>query len=108
MRSPDVRGRLQRPGAGVSVLSGAVGRWFVTPHAVQQYRERMLGGRMSYEVALGELVSLSTRAHFVRHLESGAELWRGPKPARVRMIVMRGFAGLPQLVTVLRGWDDQG
>lgn len=96
---------MQREGAGVPVLSGAVGRWFITPHAVMQYRVRVSGKEeTSFERARAELMALSARAHFVRRLDSGAELWRAPKPLRLRFVVARAFAGLPQLVTVLRGW----
>jgi hypothetical protein len=85
--------------------SGAAGRWFVTPHAVDAYRERTGRRRMSYETALGEIVSDSERAHQVKTLRSGAQLWRGPKPRRLRYIVMDDSPGLPVLVTVLGAFD---
>lgn len=75
------------------------GPWFITPHAVQRYIERCRP-RASYEEALHELVELSRGAVRKKTLESGAELWRGPKPLRLRMVVDRGNGGAPQLVTV--------
>jgi len=46
-------------------------------------------------------------AHFVRQQRNG-ELWRGPKPRRLRFIVSRDEPGLPQLVTVLFAFDRGG
>lgn len=45
------------------------------------------------------------RAHRVKTLDTGLELWRGPKPYRLRMKVASGGGWLPQVVTVLRGYD---
>lgn len=105
MCHPDVRGSVQRVGSGVPVLAGAVGRWFVTPHAVRRYIERVPGRReWTYGQARDEIVRESRHAHFVRCQVNGLELWRAGKPLRTRFLVARGFAGLPQLVTVLRGW----
>jgi len=81
----------------------AKGRWFVTPHAVRQYIARVRPG-LSYERALGELIRMSEGAHFVREQRNG-ELWRGPKPRRLRFIVCRDMPGKPQLVTVLFAFD---
>ena len=82
----------------------AAGRFFITPHAVQRYRERAARS-ISYETALAELIQQSECAHRVKPMRDGAELWRGPKPLRLRMIVMPQKAGLPQLLTVKRGHD---
>lgn len=77
------------------------GRWFITPHAVRRYQDRVQS--VPYEVALAELVRLSLRAHMVRQLHAdGTELWRGPKPLRLRFIVGVSSGGaLPQLLTVI-------
>jgi hypothetical protein len=84
----------------------ARGPLFITPHAVTRYRERVKRARsLTYEQALGELVSECERARYIRTLESGLELWRGGKPLRLRMRVARGHEGLPQLVTVILGHD---
>ncbi len=82
------------------------GRWFVTPHAVEQYRRRCRPG-VEYEVALAELVRLSEVAHRVKELPTGLALYRGPKPLRLRCYVQErvGHGRLPQLVTVLLGCD---
>jgi len=80
------------------------GCWFVTPHAVEQYRRRVCPG-LSYDAALADLVDLSESAHRVKTLPTGAALYRGPKPLRLRCIVAHGDGPLPALVTVLRGCD---
>ena len=82
------------------------GRWFITPHAAKRYIERVRHG-VSYEVALGELIRMSEAAHLVRNQASGLELWRGPKPQRLRFLVSNEGAGKPQLVTVLFAFDRQ-
>lgn len=79
------------------------GRWFVTPHAVLRYTQRALGAAgLSYEQALAALIKLSVLAHLVRKERDGAELWRGPKPDRLRFIVgpPPKPGALPVLVTV--------
>lgn len=83
------------------------GRWWISPHAVRRYIERCPGARrLSYGEALERLIAASETAHFVKtRRNSGEELWRGPKPYRLRFVVCRANAGLPQLVTVLRGCD---
>jgi hypothetical protein len=82
----------------------ASGNWFITPHAVERYRERV-APRMAYEMALWCLVQLSMQAHRVRDKAPGIEMWRGPKPERLRFLVATGNSGLPQLLTVLKGHD---
>jgi len=86
--------------------AGIAGPWFITPHAVQRYRERCPGKlRLTYEQALGELVRLSAEARFVKRLPTGCDLWRGRKPLRLRMYVAHDNPGKPQLVTVKRGFE---
>lgn len=85
----------------------AAGRWFVTPHAVERFRE--LVPCRSYEHALGLLVNESERVHYVRLLETGFHLVRGPRPRRLRYVVAPPDAPgrLPALVTVLPAHDGQ-
>jgi hypothetical protein len=85
--------------------AGASGRWFITPHAVEQYRQRALRRADEYETALLELIDESKGAHFVKRLASGLELWRGPPPRRMRYLVGPGEGDLPALVTVLFAFD---
>jgi hypothetical protein len=68
--------------------------------------ERIRPG-ISRDVALADLVALSERAHYVRDMDSGTRLFRGPRPSRLRCIVgpQREGGALPDLVTVLRGHD---
>lgn len=82
----------------------ASGRWFVTPHAVQRYRER-IDRRATYDEALSALIAMSEGAHAVREIEPGLWLWRGPKPRRLRLRVSTVGPGLPQLVTVIEAHD---
>jgi hypothetical protein len=79
------------------------GRWFITPHAVDQYRRRV--HQCSHDEARDDLIALSARAHFVKPLHSGCELWRTGKPHRLRLIVGPGEGDMPALVTVLAGCD---
>lgn len=57
---------------------------------------------MSYEQALGAIIADSERAHRVHVQDSGHEVWRGPRPRRLRYVVepSRIPGELPALVTV--------
>ena len=84
------------------------GRWFVGPHAVRRFLKRVPAARgWSYERALAAIISDTDAAHFVKALDTSAQLWRGPKPWRLRYIVTSaGSAGaLPVLVTVQAACD---
>lgn len=83
----------------------AKGRWFVTPHAVRRYLERVRPG-LTYEQALAEIIRESWRARPVKPW-GRAHLWRGPKPRRLRYIVAPAPRGrrLPVLITVYGGQD---
>ncbi len=88
-------------------IGQAVGEFFITGHAVRRFKERVPGkARLSYEEALAELIQTMKRSHFVKTQDNGLDLWRGPRPHRLRLKVARAPQGLPQLVTVLRGCDD--
>lgn len=81
-------------------------RWELSDHSVIRYRQRCPGKRdVSLAQAVAELTDLSAKAHFVKTLDSGLELWRCGKPWRLRFRVERGAAERPRLVTVLRGCD---
>ncbi len=88
--------------------NGAAGPWFVTPHAVEAWRERYDSADASYEAVLGRVIADAEQAHFVKVLESGAQLWRGPKPRRARYVVEVGDGEKPVLVTVLPPFDGHG
>lgn len=88
--------------------SGAAGPWFITPHALDRFRERVTGGaELSYEEALGRIIREAQGAHHVKNLDSGSQLWRGPKPLRLRYLVAGSERGKPALVTVLPSHDDR-
>ena len=61
---------------------GAAGRFFVTPHALEQWRARYERTRSKPRDeaerarSLGALIRETERAHRVKTLASGAELWR--------------------------------
>lgn len=86
---------------------GATGRWFMTPHAVRAFMARAAGAsRMTYEQALGEMIREAERAHFIKALDTGPQLWRGPGPRRMRYIVtVCSHGDLPACVTVLPPFD---
>lgn len=94
-----------RPWNGEPTHAGAQGRWFITPHAVEQYVARAMRGRGRHEEALVALIDESRGARFLKLLDSGAELWRGPRPGRLRYVVGPGEGGLKALVTVLAPGD---
>ena len=73
--------------------------WTVTPHAVRRYIERVRHGA-SFAKARSELIWMLERAHFVKPLLNGIELWRGPKPLRLRLRVDGR-----RLVTVIEDCD---
>lgn len=85
--------------------TGAVGRAFISPHAIRAYRRRIR--QCTNEDALADLIDLSQRAHFVRTARDGCELWRAPGPNRIRLIVGPGEGSLPALVTVMPEHDSQ-
>ena len=82
----------------------AAGRWFVTPHAVRRYQERV--ERCSYDTALSALIRHSESAHRVKPWK-GATLYRSGKPQRLRFIVREGGPDLPVLLTVYGGHDHR-
>lgn len=62
-------------------------RIWVTNHAVVRFRERVAPwhpGRVRRY-----LVEQCEQGHFVKVLACGLELWRGPKPRRLRLRVSR-------------------
>jgi hypothetical protein len=92
------------------------GRWFITPHAVRRYIERV-DRRAGYEQALAELVRFSEVARPVKEISPGVWLFRSGKPLRLRFRVAtdQRDGEAPQLLTVMaghdRGWrrlDDAG
>jgi len=80
------------------------GRWFITPHAVRRYVERV-DPLANYEQALAELVRCSERARRVKEIEPGVWLYREGRPRRLRFRVAENGNGAPQLMTVLAGHD---
>jgi len=80
------------------------GRWFVTPHAVRRYVERV-DPQLTYELALAALIRESETARRVKELEPGVWLYRGRRPRRLRFRVAENDRGAPQILTVLKGHD---
>jgi hypothetical protein len=82
------------------------GNFFVTPHAVNRYRDRARAGwRMTFEQAREHLIKQMQLAHPVKKTKWGAILFRGPKPERLRLIVGPGTGDRCSLVTVLTKSD---
>ncbi|MEN6535535.1 MAG: hypothetical protein ABFD89_17860 [Bryobacteraceae bacterium] len=79
----------------------AAGKFFVTPHAVKRYIQRVHRSA-TYEQALGEIINELDGARFVKE-RNGAELWRTGRPLRLRVVVGRSNPGLPQILTILPG-----
>jgi len=93
------------------VTMPAAGEWFITPHAIEKYRERF-APYLTYEEALEDLIEQSRKAHYVKtydhhpnSIRGGLELWRGPRPRRLRYWVGLDNDGKPQLVTVIGEHD---
>lgn len=80
------------------------GPWFITPHAVRRYIERVEPGA-TYEQALARLVEWSRVARPNKWIGNILQ-FRGPRPLRCRLRVAFGNAGAPQLLTVLKGHDE--
>jgi hypothetical protein len=86
--------------------AGAVGRFFITPHAIARYVERVHRG-ISYERALGEIIQIAAKAHYVKDYHGGKQYWRGPKPMRLRLLVSPAAGDeLPQVMTILPAADS--
>jgi len=81
------------------------GRWFITPHAVRRYIERISPGS-TYEQALAFLIDQSETAHPTGWVAADVLQYRAPRPLRLRYRVRHGQdGGLPQLLTVLPEHD---
>lgn len=79
------------------------GSWYLTRAALEDYARLVGKTGVDLEVLRSALLQEIGRAHFVRRQDSGAELWRGGKPLRLRFIVstLEGVGGgAPQLVRV--------
>jgi hypothetical protein len=89
-----------------------MGRWYITPHAVEAYIRRVCP--CTREQALVDLATISERAHYVKPAAGAAQLWRGPRKrigkgrrtGGIRLIVGPGEGNLPALLTVLGEHDD--
>lgn len=66
--------------------TGASGKFFVTPHAIDQYLLRVRPG-LSRQHALVDLIRMSAGATKVKDLPDGRELWRSPNKGVVRRLL---------------------
>jgi len=111
--APKVEGMVCDPqgvpqGQRCSPKTGARGRFFVTPHAIDRYRDRVHRG-INYDRALDEILEMCERAHYVKDYHGGAQCWRGPKPMRLRLLVAPSTGDeLPQVMTILPACDAHG
>jgi len=86
-----------------ALRADATERWSVSAHAVDRYLERV--ERVPRRLATARLLAQCQRAHFVKLLPSGLELWRGPQPRRLRLRAQRSEDGALTLATVLEAFD---
>lgn len=87
-----------------SSRKGAAGAAFVTPHAVQQFQERI--ERLPYNQALAAIIHSLDSAEAARSTENGMAVYvRTRTPYRFRAIVRRPAPSrrLPSVVTILKG-----
>lgn len=82
------------------------GEWFITPHAVRRYIERV-DRFATYEQALEVLIGWSRVARPKKEIAPGVWLYRGPRPFRLRLRVSHNGGGAPQLLTVLKSKDRE-
>ena len=93
-----VRAERSAPRGGhIEATSASVVR--ITTHAVARFRQR-IRPNLSESEARHFLANECARAHRVKTLASGVELWRGPKPLRLRLRIHHGA-----LITVLPSSD---
>ena len=78
------------------------GKWFITPHAVRRYIQRV-DQYASYDEALSALIRLSEIAKPNKWINPTIFQFRGPKPLRLRLRVVFDKIGLPRLITVMKG-----
>jgi len=78
------------------------GRWLISPHAIEQYKKRF-ARTLSDDEAREQLIEQSLTAHYVKVWKPGTELWKGPKPRRIRYFI--DVTGTPTLVTCYAGKD---
>lgn len=91
--------------AGHRSRTPGAARWRITDHAVRRYRERLRGRARDDGQARGQLLAICQGAHRVKALPGGLELWRGPKPLRLRLRVRPGEP--MELVTVIEDCDGR-
>lgn len=75
--------------------------WVITDHAIERYRQRVQ--RVPYEEAIGAIQRELLGSHFVKQCE-GYELWRSPKPRRLRIRVRRNEGRL-EVMTIIPAHD---
>lgn len=75
------------------------GKWFITPHAVRRYQER-IDPTLTYNEALTALIRHSEKARRVKHWRDNLTLYRSGKPQRLRFLVAEDGS---TLVTVYGG-----
>lgn len=78
------------------------GPWFITPHAVHRYIERV-DPHATYEDARAVLMSWAKVARPNRWVSDTVLQYRGPRPLRLRLRVAHTKTGAPQLLTVMKG-----
>lgn len=89
----------------------AAGRFFITPHAVRRFIDRVRP-EAEYHEALAELIRLGDEAHLVKQMvgERGdkIEIWRTAKPLRARLVVMPPLEPWQKQAVVTVLWKENG
>ncbi|HEX6940905.1 MAG TPA: hypothetical protein VF158_15920 [Longimicrobiales bacterium] len=85
------------------------GRFFVTPHAVERFRQR-IAPHLTYEQALGAIIrGLDATDSERRPAQSGTRYYiRVRRPYAFRALIVPGEGPLPAVATVLRSGKGRG
>lgn len=85
------------------------GRYFVTPHAVKQFRAR-IAPRLSYDQALGAIIrGLEETESEPKPCHSGKAVYiRVRRPYAFRAVIAPGEGELPAVITILRSGKGRG
>lgn len=85
------------------------GRYFVTPHAVHRFRERIAPG-LTYDQALGAIIrGLEEATSEPRPAHSGTGYYvRVRRPYAFRALIVPGDGSFPAVATVIRSGQGRG
>lgn len=84
------------------------GRYFITPHAVERFRER-IAPHLTYDQALGAIIRglEETKSRPVPAHSGGGHWIRVRRPFAFRALIVTGDGPLPAVATVLRSGNGR-